>query len=232
MGELFRKLESPVLTDIAIDWRAAAWPGQCPTCTLASLVATASLPALDGEIVVRGRAGPGRRLPFPRPAVTTAPRAVGARQIEALADAQVGGANRTTSARRSSCRAAHHLVSRRRARCRRRDDDAGGVARCAPRLQPAARAGVQAIFGGLPQTAASARHIAIAFAALLAGLLLIGAAASPTCVCADHRNHGHGSRSCAWRPSGKDLAAGPRWMLTFAEAQVPRPAPSSAASVG
>ena len=38
MGALFRKLESPVLTDIALDWPAGtdAWPRRSRICTRAS----------------------------------------------------------------------------------------------------------------------------------------------------------------------------------------------------
>ena len=38
MTALFRKLETPALTDIAVDWPAGgdAWPRECPTSTPAS----------------------------------------------------------------------------------------------------------------------------------------------------------------------------------------------------
>ncbi len=187
MGELFRKLESPVLTDVAIDWPAGseAWPGQVPDLHAGEpIVATASLPALDGEIVVRGRFA-GRpwstRLPLSAAGGHDGVHALWARgKIEALADAQLGGANPDDiRAEIVKVALAHHLVSRHTSLV------AVDVTPSMPGGVEAVRTAIpgnlphgqefEAIFGGLPQTAtASAWHLAVAFAALLAGLLLIG----------------------------------------------------------
>ena len=186
MGELFRKLESPVLTDVAIDWPAGseAWPGQVPDLHAGEpIVATASLPALDGEIVVRGRFA-GRpwsaRLPLSAAGGHDGVHALWARgKIDALADAQVAGANPDdVRAEIVKVALAHHLVSRHTSLV------AVDVTPSMPAGVEAVRTAIpgnlphgqeyEAIFGGLPQTATpSAWHLAIAFAALLAGLLLL-----------------------------------------------------------
>ncbi len=187
MGELFRRLESPVLTDVAIDWPAGseAWPAQVPDLHAGEpIVATASLPALDGEIVVRGRFA-GRpwsaRLPLSAAGGHDGVHALWARgKIEALADAQVGGAN-PDDVRAEIVRVAlaHHLVSR----------HTSLVAVDATPSMPAGtdvlRTAIpgnlphgqeyEANFGGLPQTATPAmQHIAIALAALSVAMLLLG----------------------------------------------------------
>ena len=187
MGELFRKLESPVLTDIAIDWPAGseAWPDQVPDLHAGEpIVATASLPALDGEIVVRGRYA-GRpwsaRLPLSAAGGHDGVHALWARgRIEALTDAQVAGANADdVRAEIVKVALAHHLVSRHTSLV------AVDVTPTMPAGTDVLRTAVpgnlphgheyEAIFGGLPQTATtSAWHLVMAFAALLAGLLLLG----------------------------------------------------------
>jgi Ca-activated chloride channel family protein len=58
MGELLRKLESPVLTDIAITWpgRADVYPSQVPDLYVGEpIVVSAALESTDGEVVLRGR---------------------------------------------------------------------------------------------------------------------------------------------------------------------------------
>jgi Ca-activated chloride channel family protein len=60
MGSLFRKLESPVLTDIAIAWpgRAETYPAQVPDLYAGEpIVVSAALDGVAGEVVLRGRRG-------------------------------------------------------------------------------------------------------------------------------------------------------------------------------
>ena len=186
MAALFRKLESPVLTDIAIDWPESteAWPKQIPDLYAGEpIVVSASLRKLDGEIVMRGRHG-GKawrtNLPLAGNGGAAGIAALWARaKIEALSDAQIAGAN-ADDVRAEIVRVAlaHHLVSK-------------YTSLVAIDLKPTAPAGVdvtktavpgnlphgqefEAIFGGLPQTATPAtRDFLIALAALLAALLLI-----------------------------------------------------------
>jgi Ca-activated chloride channel family protein len=187
MGELFRKLESPVLTEVTIDWPAGseAGPGQVPDLHAGEpIVATASLPALDGEIVVRGRFA-GRpwsaRLPLSTTGGHDGVHALWARgKIEALADAQAAGANPDdVRAEIVKVALAHHLVSRHTSLV------AVDVTPTMPAGVEAVRTAIpvklphgpeyEAIFGGLPQTATpSALHLAIAVAALVAAMLLLG----------------------------------------------------------
>jgi Ca-activated chloride channel family protein len=187
MGELFRKLESPVLTDVAIDWPAGteAWPRVLPDLHAGEpLVAVAALPALDGEVVVRGRFA-GRpwsaRLPLAAAAGHEGVHGLWARaKIDALADAQVAGAN-ADDVRAEIVRVAlaHHLVSR----------YTSLVAVDATPTMPAGIEAVrtalpgnlphgqeyEAIVGALPQTATpAARHLAMALLALAAALLTLG----------------------------------------------------------
>jgi len=185
MDELFRKLESPMLTDVLIDWPAGAeaWPREAPDLYVGEpIIATAALPALDGELVVRGRFG-GRpwsaRLPLAATGDHRGVHALWARaKIDALADAEVSGAN-PDEVRAEIVRVAlaHHLVSRH-------------TSLVAVDATPSMPAGVdalrvavpgnlphgqeyEAIFGGLPQTATPIlQHLAIAAAALAAALLL------------------------------------------------------------
>ena len=186
MGELFRKLESPVLTDVAIDWPAGAeaWPRELPDLHAGEpIVATAALPALDGEVVVRGRLA-GRpwstRLPLSAVGGHEGVHVLWARaKIEALADAQTAGAH-ADEVRAGIVRVAlaHHLVSR-------------YTSLVAVEATPTMPAGIEAvrtaipgnlphgqeyeaIVGGLPQTATpAARHLALALAALAAALLTL-----------------------------------------------------------
>jgi len=185
MGELFRKLESPVLTDVAIDWPAGseAWPRQLPDLHAGEpIAASASLPSLDGEVVVRGRLA-GRpwsaRLPLSATGRHEGVHALWARaKIDALVDAQVSGANPDeVRAEIVKVALAHHLVSRHTSLV------AIDVTPSLPMGVDAVRTAIpgnlphgqeyEAIFGGLPQTATPSRqHLAIAAVALAAGLLL------------------------------------------------------------
>ena len=182
MGLLFRKLESPVLTDVTIDWPAGseAWPGQVGDLYAGEpLVATASLRGLDGEIVVRGRfAGTPWRasLPLSASGGHEGIHALWARaKIDALTDAQVAGAN-ADDVRAEIVRIAlaHHLVTRHTSLV------AVDVTPTMPAGTPVRSSAMpgnlpegqdfEAIFGGLPQTATpAAQHLAIALAALVAG---------------------------------------------------------------
>lgn len=187
MAALFRKLESPVLTDVAIDWPVGseAWPAIVPDLYAGEpIVATASLPALVGEIVVRGRFE-GKpwtaTLPLAASGGHEGVHALWARaKIDALADAQIAGANaddiRTEIVRVAL---AHRLVSKHTSLV------AVDVTPTMPAGTPIAKTALpgnlphgqeyEAIFGGLPQTATpAAQHLAFALAALLAGLMLFG----------------------------------------------------------
>jgi Ca-activated chloride channel family protein len=61
MGELFAKLESPVLHDLEIAWDvrgAEAWPNKIPDLYLGEpVVVAAKLRSLDGSVVLKGRRG-------------------------------------------------------------------------------------------------------------------------------------------------------------------------------
>lgn len=189
MAALFRKLESPVLTDIAIGWPGAveAWPKQVPDLYAGEpIVVTAALDKLDGDVSVSGRHG-GRpwnaRLPLDGNGGATGLSVLWARaKIDALADAQIAGAN-PDDIRSEIVRVAlaHHLVSK-------------YTSLVAVDVTPTAPLGVdmkktavpgnlphgqelEAIFGGLPQTATPAmRDILIAMVAFLAALLLFACA--------------------------------------------------------
>jgi Ca-activated chloride channel family protein len=168
MSALFRKLESPVLTDIAISWPAGseAWPAQVPDLYAGEpIVATAALPALAGEIVVTGtHAGAAwqARLPLAGHGDAQGVGALWARaRIDALMDRQREGAE-PDAIRAEVVRVAlaHHLVSRYTSLV------AVDVTPSAPAGMPARRSAVagnlpegqvhEAIFGGLPQTATPA----------------------------------------------------------------------------
>jgi Ca-activated chloride channel family protein len=186
MGALFRKLESPVLTDVSIDWPAGteAWPKTIPDLYAGEpIVVTAALSGVERDVTLRARDGD-------KPWQATLPlggngRASGigvlwARaKIDALEDAQIAGANaddiRTEVVRVAL---AHHLVSK-------------YTSLVAVDVTPTAPAGVnaiktaipgnlphgqafEAIFGGLPQTAtAASRDLLVAAFALLIALAFL-----------------------------------------------------------
>lgn len=185
MGQLFRKLQSPVLTDIEIAWPAGseAWPRSVPDLYAGEpIVATASMGTLDGEVLVRGRLA-GRPWSTTLPLAATGDHegvhALWARaQIDALSDAQLAGVN-ADDIRAEIVRVAlaHHLVSKHTSLV------AVDVTPTAPAGTTVERSAIpghlphgqeyEAIFGGLPQTATpAALHFAIALAALLAGMLV------------------------------------------------------------
>ena len=189
MADLFRKLESPVLTDIALDWPGAAeaWPVRIPDLYAGEpLVVTAALADTEGEVVLRGRHGgrPWRAsLPLAGNGMAAGVGALWARaKIEALSDARIAGAN-ADHVRAEIVRVAleHHLVSKHTSLV------AVDVTPTAPvdaAIRTTAIPGnlphgqeFEAIFGGLPQTATSAsRDLAIALVALLAAMALLGLA--------------------------------------------------------
>jgi len=192
MAELFRKLESPVLTDIVIDWPAGseAWPRQLPDLYAGEpIVASARAPSLDGEVVVRGNfAGKPWRavLPLSGSGGHEGVHALWARaKIDALADAQVAGAD-AEEIRAAIVRVAlgHHLVSKHTSLV------AVDVTPTMPAGTPLQRTAIagnlphgteyEAFFGALPQTATpAALHLAIAFAAALAATLLFAWGRAP-----------------------------------------------------
>lgn len=185
MAALFRKLESPALTDIAIDWPGAveAWPKRVPDLYAGEpIVVSAALARVDGEVAISGRHGgkPWRTtLPLSGNAPATGIGVLWARaKIDALTDAQIGGAN-ADDIRGEIVRVAleHHLVSK-------------FTSLVAVDVKPTAPAGVlvestavpgnlphgqelESLVDGLPQTATSAaRSLYTALAALLVALML------------------------------------------------------------
>jgi Ca-activated chloride channel homolog len=186
MAALFRKLESPVLTDVAVDWpsRAEAWPTTIPDLYAGEpIVVTAVLDTLDGEIALRGRHG-GKAwrttLPLSGNGTAAGIGVLWARaKIEALADAQIAGAN-ADDIRAEIVRVAlaHHLVSKFTSLV------AVDITPTAPADVVATRTAIpgnlphgqqfEAIFGGLPQTATPAtRNALVALALLIAAAVLL-----------------------------------------------------------
>ena len=187
MAALFRKLESPVLTDVAIDWPAGtdAWPKVIPDLYAGEpIVITAALGGVDRDVSLRARHGDKpwhATLPLAGNGTASGVGALWARaKIEALADAQIAGAN-ADDVRAEIVRVAlaHHLVSKH-------------TSLVAVDVTPTTPAGVaavktaipgnlptgqefEAIFRGLPQTATSAsRDLLFAIVALLAALAVLG----------------------------------------------------------
>jgi Ca-activated chloride channel family protein len=120
MNELFRKLESPVLSDIEVHWndRVEMWPARIPDLYAGEpLVVTARLPRFAGEVIALGRRG-GRpwevRLPL-QPGERA--RGIGVlwarRKIAALMESRARGADAETVRREVvDVSLRHHLVSR------------------------------------------------------------------------------------------------------------------------
>jgi Ca-activated chloride channel family protein len=193
MTALFRKLESPVLTDVSIVWPHAveSWPQAVPDLYAGEpIVVSAALPALSGDVVIRARRGG-------TPWQATVPLGVSGEssgigvlwaraKIDALSDAAVAGAN-ADDIRAEIVRVAlaHHLVSR-------------YTSLVAVDVTPTAPAGIdvkktavpgnlpdgqsfEAIFDGLPQTATRARFdMLVALAAMLAALTLFALSRRPS----------------------------------------------------
>jgi Ca-activated chloride channel family protein len=120
MGALFAKLESPVLTDIAVAWPGSAevWPRE-PGDLYAGepIVVVARTDALEGSVTITGRrAGAAWRASVPLSAGASEP-GIGVlwarAKIEALTDAQKDG-EAEAEVRRGIVEVAlaHHLVSR------------------------------------------------------------------------------------------------------------------------
>ena len=120
MGALFTKLESPVLTDIAIAWpgKAEVWPRE-PGDLYAGepIVVVAQTDALAGEVTITGRVGGApwsTRVPLSASAAEPGIGVLWARaKIEALTDAQKGGESEA-DVRKGIVEVAlaHHLVSK------------------------------------------------------------------------------------------------------------------------
>jgi len=185
MEGLFRKLESPVLTDISIRWpgRAEGWPASVPDLYAGEpIVVTAALDDADGEVVLTGHAGVspwmavlplGGHPPSPGVGVLWA-RA----KIDALTDAGVAGAP-ADDVRPAIVALAleHHLVSRYTSLVA---VDVTPTAPAGTTATPAAIPGnlpagheYESIFGGLPQTATPAALLARIGALLLAAAFAI-----------------------------------------------------------
>ena len=186
MAALFVKLESPVLTDIVIDWPEGtqAWPRELPDLYAGEpIVATAALPALSGAVTMRGlRNGRAWRaeLPLGLAGDASGVGVLWARtKIDALHDVQVAGANaddiRTEIVRIAL---AHHLVSKHTSLVAVDVTPSAPVEALVMRSPvhgnvPAGQE-VESLVGGLPQTATPARRdmLIALLAILLAGVLL------------------------------------------------------------
>ena len=186
MAQLFTKLESPVLTDIAIDWPQGteAWPERVPDLYAGEpIVVSAAMPSIDGEIGVRGIHG-GRpwsaRLPIADNGAASGVAVLWARaKIAALEDLRIAGAN-ADDVRAEIVRVAlaHHVVSRHTSLV------AVDVTPTAPASLALAKTAVpgnlphgqehEAIFGGLPQTATpAARDALVAIVLMLVAMTLL-----------------------------------------------------------
>lgn len=184
MGALFRKLESPMLTDIAISWPGASeiWPAQVPDLYAGEpIVVVAALDHPDGDVVLTGRfEGADWRATLPLGGNGTAS-GVGAlwarAKIDALLDSAVAGTS-TDEVRQAvvALALAHHLVSKYTSLVA--VDVTPGAPPDALITKTAIPASLphgqeyEAIFGGLPQTATpAALRALIGAVSLLAALL-------------------------------------------------------------
>jgi len=184
MSALFRKLESPVLTDLAVTWPngAEAFPRQVPDLYAGEpVVVTAMMDAPSGDVTVSGRRGDmpwQARVPLAADGIEPGMGVLWARaKIEALTDAMKGG--ETEADIRPAIvdlALAHHLVSR-------------FTSLVAVDVTPTALPGTvptksalatnlpqgmsyEAVFGGLPQTATPAPLMAlVGLVALLIALV-------------------------------------------------------------
>ncbi len=184
MSALFRKLESPVLTDLAVTWPngAEAFPRQVPDLYAGEpVVVTAMMDAPSGDVTVSGRRGDmpwQARVPLAADGIEPGMGVLWARaKIEALTDAMKGG--ETEADIRPAIvdlALAHHLVSQ-------------FTSLVAVDVTPTALPGTvptksalatnlpqgmsyEAVFGGLPQTATPAPLMAlVGLVALLIALV-------------------------------------------------------------
>lgn len=190
MGTLFRKLESPLLTDIAITWpgKAEAWPKVVPDLYAGEpIVVTAALSAAQGEVALTGRVGnqPWRAtLPLAANGTGSGLGVLWARaKIDALLDEVVVGAS-ADDVRNAVMAIAleHHLVSKYTSLV------AVDITPTAPPSAFVQKTALpvnlpqgqshEAIFGGLPQTATPATLQMMFGALLLAVALILGGIAS------------------------------------------------------
>ncbi len=120
MDALFRKLESPVLTDLSITWpgKAETWPRQVPDLYAGEpVVVVAELDSLAGDVTISGKRGGNTwsaSLPLAAGASEPGIGVLWARaKIEALTDALKGG-EAETAIRKAVVDVAltHHLVSK------------------------------------------------------------------------------------------------------------------------
>ncbi len=184
MSALFRKLESPLLTDLSVTWPngAEAFPRQVPDLYAGEpLVVTAMMDAPSGDVTISGRHGNApwqARVPLAADGIEPGMGVLWARaKIEALTDAMKGG--ETEADIRPAIvdlALAHHLVSR-------------FTSLVAVDVTPTALPGTvptksalatnlpqgmsyEAVFGGLPQTATPAPLMAlVGLVALLIALV-------------------------------------------------------------
>jgi Ca-activated chloride channel family protein len=184
MGALFRKLESPVLTDVAVTWPggADAFPKRMPDLYAGEpIVVAAALDAPGGEAIVSGRRGnrPWQaRVPLVAAAAEPRIDVLWARaKIESLTDTIRGGASEAdVQPAIVDVALAHHLTTKYTSLV------AIDVTSTAPPGTPLTAAAAptnlphgmsyEAVFGGLPQTAtpAAAKVLIGALALALAAL--------------------------------------------------------------
>jgi Ca-activated chloride channel family protein len=125
MDELFRKLESPKLADLEVDWGGAVaetWPVRVPDLYAGEpLVVVTRLDRLTDRITLDGSAGDPWRVVIPRPPLSTSELGAGIgqlwarRKIEALMDAAVSADEAQKEALRRAVidvALAHHMVSK------------------------------------------------------------------------------------------------------------------------
>ncbi len=184
MGALFRKLESPVLTDLAVTWPGAveAFPRQVPDLYAGEpVVVTAALASAAGDVQISGRRGDKRwqaRMPLASDGIEPGIGVLWARaKIDALGDAMKGGAGESDIRPAIvDVALAHHLVSKYTSLV------AFDVTPTAPPGSVAASSALatnlphgmsyEAVFGGLPQTATPAPLMALSgICALLVAVL-------------------------------------------------------------
>jgi Ca-activated chloride channel family protein len=186
MGELFAKLESPVLKNVRVEWpggeRVETWPKRVPDLYLGEpIVVTAALDRRDGELVVSGILGdsPWRmHLPMSRASEGEGMGALWAHEkVATLMDSlREGAAEADVRAHVIELAMTHRLVTRYTSlvaieQPRARPADAGLKQAALPTNLPEGWS-YEAVFGELPQGATDARFN------LLLGVLLLAMAAT------------------------------------------------------
>jgi Ca-activated chloride channel family protein len=191
MGALFTKLESPVLTDIAIAWpgRADAWPRQVPDLYAGEpVVVVAEVDALAGGVTITGtRGGKPWSASLPLPVAIDEP-GIGVlwarAQIEGITDALMGGSPEGEIRKAIvDVALAHHLVSRYTSLVAvdtpaTAPPGVGSAALALPVNLPEGGS-YDAVFGGAQTATPATQHLLLGLAALLLAALAWSRAAQP-----------------------------------------------------